>query len=230
MSKIRTSSNHESASKIELYISKYLPNSNDITLIDIGAHRGDFIDQIKKYYRIRQASLVEPTPDLATFLVSKYKDEQIRIFQNALSDKNLDTVDFQINVYGETSSLLPFKQDLVELGNVDTRLDKKVQLVTRTLDSIVNEEKYNSLDLIKIDVQGVEHLVLAGGKNALRITKFVWVELSFKPLYIGSSVFHDIYSLMEQNGFVLLEISPGHRSPKNELLQADALFANQLFL
>jgi len=84
--------------------------------------------------------------------------------------------------------------------------------------------------LLKIDVQGVEHLVLEGGKQALLNTSFVWMELSFKPLYIGSSVFHDIYSMMEKSGFILLELSPGHRSPINELLQADALFANPKFL
>lgn len=215
--------------KIELYLEKYLDKDKSITLVDAGAHRGDFVDQIKKHYKIDKAILIEPIPDLAQFLKSKYSDDNIDVYQNALTEKDYESIDFQINEYQETSSILPFKSELKELANVNTRMAKKETVVTRTLDSIIHKAKLNSIDLIKIDVQGAEHLVLAGATNTVMSTKYIWIELSFKPLYIGSSVFHNIYSLMEQNGFVLLEISPGHRSPANELLQADALFGNPKF-
>jgi FkbM family methyltransferase len=212
--------------KIESYIVKYLEKSVKITVIDIGSHRGDFINELEKYYHIRRATLIEPTPALADYLRSEFNRNEFKIIQNAISDEDYGSVDFKINVYGETSSILDLNAGMSELSGVDTRLEKTIRVSTRTLDSVVKDLKYEEIDLIKIDVQGVEHLVLMGGKETLLNTRYVWVELSFKPLYFGSSVFHEIYTLMEQNGFILLELSPGHRSQTNELLQADALFKN----
>jgi hypothetical protein len=81
-----------------------------------------------------------------------------------------------------------------------------------------------SADLLKIDVQGAEHLVIRGGKNALSKTKLVWTEVSFKPLYESSSTFIDLYHALYELGFKLMEISPGFQGPYGELLQADTLF------
>jgi FkbM family methyltransferase len=212
--------------KIQIYLLKYLNPQKKISVIDAGAHKGDFIDQLKKYFKIDRAILIEPILHLAELLRSKYFDKNWVVLQNALSDKDFAQVDFRINEYEETSSVLEVKSEMRELENINTRLAKKERLTTRTIDSIAHELGLDSVDLIKIDVQGVEHLVLEGAKKVLSKSKFVWIELSFKPLYVGSSVFHDIYDLMETNGFILLELSPGHRSPINELLQVDALFAN----
>jgi len=230
ISKLRISPESKPLSKIDIYIAKYLNTSKKLTFIDIGSHRGDFMIELERFYRIEKAALIEPTPGLAEYLISKFNRNGIRVIQNAVSDKDYEAIDFEINVYGETSSILQINREMQELSNVDTRLEKTIKITTRTLDSIVKELNYSKIDLIKIDVQGVEHLVLKGGKEALQNTSFVWVELSFKPLYIGSSVFNDIYTIMEDYGFILLELSPGHRSPMKELLQTDALFANPKFL
>jgi FkbM family methyltransferase len=213
--------------KIESYISKYLKNSKSITIVDIGAHRGDFIDLLEKHFRVEKAILIEPIPNLASYLGSKFNRKDFFIYQNVLSDKDRTKIEFQINEYSETSSMLIFKSEMDELSNVNTKLAKVESIISRTLDSIVFETQFPSIDLIKIDVQGVEHLVLKGGKETLARTKYMWIESSFKPLYIGSSVFQDIYDFMEKNGFLLLEILPGYRSSGNELLQVDALFTNR---
>src|SRR5579863_2004117 len=186
-------------SKIESYITKYLDKSKEITVIDIGSHRGDFINELGKYYRIRRAALIEPTPALADYHRTQYK-----IIENAISDGDFGFVDFKINIYGETSSLLDLNTGMAELAGVDTRLEKTIKVSTRRLDSVVKELAFDEVDLIKIDVQGVEHLVLRGAEKTLTTTRFIWIELSFKPLYAGSSVFHEIYTIMERNGFILL--------------------------
>ena len=77
--------------------------------------------------------------------------------------------------------------------------------------------------------KAVVALVLAGAEQALKHTSFAWIEVSFKQLYDNSILFSDIYNMMAQAGFILIEISPGHRSLKGELLQADALFKNKTF-
>lgn len=66
--------------------------------------------------------------------------------------------------------------------------------------------------------------MIQGGEETLKMTSMIWIETSFKPLYENSSVFSQIYDLLNEKGFILMEISPGFRSPNGELLQVDLLF------
>ena len=82
----------------------------------------------------------------------------------------------------------------------------------RTLDEIIAEVQLAMIDLIKIDVQGAEHLVLArAGPHTLEKTGAVYTEVSFRPLYHGSSVFSDIYGMMNDRGFFLSCARARHR-------------------
>src|ERR1700683_3878314 len=114
--------------KIEIYLVKYLSPQKKICVIDAGAHRGDFIDQLKKHYKIEKAILIEPILRLAELLKTKYYSENCFVFQNALSDKDFNQVEFRINEYEETSSVLEFKSEMRELENINTRLAKKENL------------------------------------------------------------------------------------------------------
>jgi hypothetical protein len=44
----------------------------------------------------------------------------------------------------------------------------KIEVTCRTLDQILEEENIKRLDLIKIDVEGLEYNVLRGGYNSIR--------------------------------------------------------------
>ena len=48
-----------------------------------------------------------------------------------------------------------------------------IEVEMKPLDEIINEE---SIDLIKIDVEGAEDLVLEGARNCLKRTKMVIIE------------------------------------------------------
>jgi len=80
------------------------------------------------------------------------------------------------------------------------------------------------VDLLKLDVQGAEHMVLHGGQNTLSKTNMVWTEVSFKRLYEGACLHMEVYDLLARSGFALFELESGFRSASGELLQADALF------
>ena len=91
-----------------------------------------------------------------------------------------------------------------------------------TLDNITADLPI--IDLVKIDVQGAEHLVLAGAVETLAKSALIWTEVSFKPLYEGSCVFEEIYKTLDMAGFRMVSLDPGFRSADGELVQADALF------
>jgi FkbM family methyltransferase len=203
--------------------------SGEKIIVDVGAHMGVFTIEFGKLYKIKNAILVEPIKELAEKMRFDFNDFPYHIYNNVLTENDFQAVEFRINEFEETSSIFEIKTNLEELSNISTRLLKCQSVTSRTLDSILIEQMIEYVDLIKIDVQGAEHLVLMGGKEVLKNVRLVWVELSFKPLYFGSSVFSDVYKILVDYGFILLEISPGHRAPSRELLQSDFLFGNPRF-
>jgi hypothetical protein len=62
----------------------------------------------------------------------------------------------------------------------------------RALDEIINEE---SIDLIKIDVEGAEDLVLEGARNLLKRAKMVIIEYS--------DTFLKAYKIIKEEGLKL---------------------------
>ena len=214
---------------IQSHIIPYIPLGYLINYIDIGAHKGYFVDELSKYYSFKKVILVEPIAYLAEMLKTKYSSKGYIIYQNIISDIQSENNDFHVNELLETSSLFEFDYDMNELTNINTKLARIQNISSKTLDDIFMDCKLTNIDLLKIDVQGAEHLVINGGKKTLENTRYIWIELSFKPLYKSSSVFGNIYSQLKKENFFLLEISEGHRGPRKELLQIDALFANSKY-
>lgn len=202
---------------------KHLCEGEPVTVIDIGAHNGDFTEAIALYCGIKKAVLVEPMPQHYELLGKRFPAPEFKVINNAVSDVR-GTSYFEVNKAKATSSLLRIKRDMPELQEVDAQLICRIECQTITLDDVFNAAELSSVDLIKIDVQGAEHLVIRGGEYALRRTKILWVEASFKPLYESSSTFMDIYDALYALGFKLMEISPCFQGPDGELLQADTLF------
>jgi FkbM family methyltransferase len=211
------------ASQLQV-LSKHLPNTK-ICLIDIGAHDGAFTKGVASIRDIIKGVLIEPIPSKVQKLKVDFQEPRYVVYNNLVANEDNKKYPFFINKYSETSSILEINK-LSELSDVDTRLESLTEIEGITLDTICEGAGVNHVDLLKIDVQGAEHLVLSGATNTLKFTKRVWIEVSFIPLYKDSAVFSEIYSFFKSQGFIMTEISPGHRSPSNDLLQADILFEN----
>ncbi len=201
------------------FIKDYLPQEQPINILDIGAHKGRFIDAISKLYPLNKAFLFEPIPECYSYLKENFPGYEV--FPYALSNSD-GQIDFYVNKFLETSSLLQFR-NISELSNINTDVKEIVKVRKRILDDI--PELINiPIDIIKIDVQGNEHLVLEGARETLKRTKYIYTEISFKQLYVNSTNFFDLYSLLSSMDFNLHEVFPGHRAQNGELLQGNAWF------
>ena len=123
---------------------------------------------------------------------------------------------------------MKIKRELMQLPGFEKKEEIALKVKTDKLDNLTSESGIGQIDLLKIDVQGAEHMVLHSGKNTLKRTKLVYIEFSYRPLYEGSSTFFDLYKIMTDNQFRLVNITPGFKGKDGELLQGDALFVNNL--
>lgn len=204
---------------------KHLQGRSGITLIDIGASSGQFTDCMDEAFDVAHAMLIEPQPERWKALKSKYAESQYKIICSALADKE-GSVEMEILQWDQSSSILPVKRDRPEVSDViDLNVREVITSRSAKLDVICSENEFvHEIDLIKLDVQGAEHLVLSGAAEALQRTRLLWTEVSFQPLYDGSSTIEDIIKQCRSHGFVLNSLSEGFRGGNSELLQADALF------
>lgn len=122
------------------------------------------------------------------------------------------------------SSLLQPNSSVIQANYADNPAqiiaDRAVRILP--LDDIVPADK--SVDLLKIDVQGVEREVLGGARRTLKNTTAVLLEVNFRSHYDGDETFGPLHSLMTDTGFRLWSMSPPYRGPSGEALWADALF------
>ena len=79
---------------------------------------------------------------------------------------------------------------------------------------------------LKIDVQGFEKQVIAGGESTINDRcAGIQLELSFVSLYKGDILIQDALELMDSFGFVLAGLAPGFVDVRNgRVLQADGVF------
>jgi FkbM family methyltransferase len=206
-------------------IVKYITNIKPLYLVDIGASRGTFTEAIDLEYGIEKSLLIEPQPQLADILKSKFLHDKYKVYQCAVGD-SARTVEMEILNWDYSSSLLPVKRNIPDISKLDLSKAETITCTIKTLDEIMNEISWSEqIDLLKIDTQGYELLAFQGAEETLKRTKMIFTEVSFIQMYDDSPLFQEIYDYLRAKGFKLLTISDGFRDSRGSLLQADALFS-----
>jgi len=146
--------------------------------VDVGANIGGYAIRAAKYCKVYA---VEPLPRNYKILKINEKLNNVKIisFNIAAGNKNS-----KIKLY-----YTPGKWDAPSIKYEQNHF---VEVEMKPLDEIINEE---SIDLIKIDVEGAEDLVLEGARNLLKRTKRVIIE--------RSDSFPKAYKILKEEGFKL---------------------------
>lgn len=202
----------------------YIASLNIKTVIDVGAHSGEFARMIKRVLPDAAIFSFEPLKDVFQRLEQETKNgSNIMAFNCALGERN-ETVEIHRSSYAQSSSILPMAQ--LHKDAFPVSADHTSQTVeVKRLDDVMKEFTLKPEIAIKIDVQGYEDKVIAGGPETIEKTKAIIVEVSFRELYEGQPLFEKIFQLLNGKGFRYMGnlyqlLNPMDGAP----LQADALF------
>jgi hypothetical protein len=102
-----------------------------------------------------------------------------------------------------------------------------IHVPIRTLDSVFADCGLERLDLLKVDVQGYETEVFAGGVDTLRRTRLLVTEVSFFEHYKGQPQFGEVYACLRELGFELRSLFGHSYDGRGLPLQCDAMFVNR---
>lgn len=178
---------------------EWLKKFNVGTIVDIGANKGNVTVALATLFPQAHVFSFEPINKECSVIRRKVKNlPNVTVINAALSDKN-GKIPFLLNSSSPSSSMLP----LSSLGKkIIPSNTKKIMVPTITLDEYFHNKKLKSPIFIKIDVQGVEHIVFSGGINLLKKVSVIHVETGFETVYKNQCLFGDIYQLLTRYGFV----------------------------
>ena len=203
---------------------RHLPGVHYRVVIDGGANHGSFTDAFLQLHRPERLVQVEAIPELAEGLRRRYAETpEISIVSAALSDRNGDAP-FEINRSEASSSLLPIDPRNTAWFSRDLRVARTVQVRTMTLATLMEEQGLDTVDLLKLDLQGAERLVLTGGETLLDRVRVIYTEIFFEQLYAGAWLFPEMNAFLSGRGFKLCGLSNIVHAADGDLVQANATF------
>ena len=188
-------------------IVKFIDNKGVKIVVDIGAHKGEFLKHIKKIKSIRKVYSLEPQKKIYRELLKEIDNKIFFSYNIAISNRN-GRQKMQINDFTMTSTLskvnensIYFKIKNFILGNKK----KKFEFIkTEKLDLFIKKRKLNQIDLLKIDTEGHELTVVKSGLKTLKKTKYLLIEFRQNDLYLNYSP-HALNKIVIKNKFKLVK-------------------------
>ncbi len=203
--------------------SSWLEKLNISTIIDIGSNEGQFIKAITHIIKAKNIYAFEPIRGCYDKMVSNTQGLNVTPFNCGLSDTN-GTSEINISENFVSSSILDMEA-LHKNLYPESKYVKKETIELKRLDDALAGKDLQKNVLLKIDVQGYENKVIAGGAETIKKADVVIIEYSYEPIYEGQWLFGETYNYFTTNGFKFVGISDQTASAKTGIpIFGDAIF------
>ena len=184
-------------------VNKFIRKFKIDTIIDVGAHKGDFIKHALKNLKPKKIYAFEPQKGISCILKKRFK-KKVKVFDLAVGKKNSNNLIY-INKLKKTSTLssaMVYSNSifykiknllLLQKGNYESKYHVK----TVSLDYFFSKKKFLKT-LLKIDVEGYEVNVLLGSKKILKKIQMVLIEKQ----NLKKNDFHKCHELLLKSNFI----------------------------
>jgi FkbM family methyltransferase len=197
----------------------WLPRHFNVkTIIDIGAHNGEYAEFLKNLFGAATVHAIEPQPEYA----GRLKQRGFVVHGTALGNTSGIEAEFNVCHADPASSLLNATDRLIEEYPQAVPCKRIVVPVMR-LDDLELELMPDLL--VKIDAQGAEREIMQGGRRVLSMADVVLIEMTFVEFYKGQALFNEMHSLLDGLGLQL----KGFRSLHLSRIDRRPMFAHCIY-
>ena len=188
-------------------IVKFIDNKDVKIVVDIGAHKGEFLKHIKKIKSIRKVYSLEPQKKVYEELLKEIDNKKYFAYNIAISNRN-GKQKMQINDFSMTSTLSKVNENSIyyKIKNliIGNKKKKFEYIKTEKLDLFTKKRKLNKIDLLKVDTEGHELNVVKSGLKTLKKTKYLLIEFRQNDLYLNYSS-QALHKIVLKNNFKLIK-------------------------
>ena len=201
-----------------------LKHHNIKTILDIGANDGHWSQEMRTLFPEAQIYAFEPLKDCFERMSKRLAgDACFSGFNVGLGDTD-GTTEIERSSFHPSTSMLQMSSLHKELYPKSRDLTPE-RIALRRLDSFERELTLSPDILIKMDVQGFEDKVIAGGSETIKKARVVIAETAFVSLYENQPLFGEIHDLMRELGFNYCGNCGEHFSSKTgERIYEDSIF------
>ncbi len=185
----------------------YLKKLDIDKIIDIGTHKGEFLEKMLKIEKVKSFYAFEPQKDIFDYLKKKFSKNSKVTLMNYAADKEIGNKKLQINKLSMTSSLAEVNEKSLyfKFKNFLTRSKSnfvdEYEVQTNTIDNVFKDTNLKKT-LLKIDVEGFEMNVIKGSKIKLKEIPYLIIENQFGNHYKNNN-FNDIKNILLNDNFVV---------------------------
>ena len=197
------------------------------TIVDVGAHRGQFSLLCSTIHPDAYIHAFEPLPGpAATFRRLFSSKPEVALHPIALGQRS-GPAKMNVSRRSDSSSLLA-------ITPMQARVFPGTEMIgVQTVDVSTMEECLESQmivppALLKIDVQGAELDVLKGAAKLIGMFNHIYVECSFAQLYEGQALAHEVVEYLGMAGFTLKGAYNVAYDETGLSVQADFLFTAEV--
>ena len=189
-----------------------LKKLNISNAIDVGAHKGEFLNYLLTIKSVKEIHAFEPQEEIFNMLYSSFgKNKKVFLNNEALSNTN-STREMYLNSLTSTStfseinknsSWFKFKNLILNKKNSFQKIRK---IKTIKLDDYFIVRNINKIDLLKIDTEGHELNVLNGAVTVFNKNKikYLLIEIHHSDMYKNYRS-SEIHSFLKSKNFKLIK-------------------------
>ncbi len=220
-------------------ISELLGKRDAKVMLDVGANVGMFSLTLYLEHPDMSYHIFEPIPAtysklLKTLKLNKADEKNIHPYNLGMSNER-GNFKFYLPGESEAASLQPvedmfYRKQSDKYGNYSGSLEmKEVDCQVTTIDEFVKEGKLESVDFIKIDVEGNEKFVLEGARETLeKYHPLIYCELLRKHAKRFGYHPNDVIAYMKELGYMCSTVRNGVMVDI-ELIEEDTQETNFIF-
>lgn len=207
-----------------------IPGGAPKTALDIGANTGQFARDLRSALPDCTIHAFEPVKAPFSELQEWARGQKgVHCYNLALGDQ-AGTVSINTGAYSRASSLMPAASRLRE-AMPHVVPDQTEATTITTLDSWFEGQDIARPFVVKMDVQGYEGKVIAGGRKTISQAAAVLTEICFVELYEGQPLAADLLPALRECGLEIADIYDLRRLPATDMgFYCDALFLPRRFI
>ena len=194
-------------------------------VLDVGANTGQYGHSLRELgYTERIVSFEPLSSAFAKLQTAAGRDEAWEARRCALGG---EAGEIELNIAGnsQSSSVLDMLPEHTQALPSSRYVGKEKVPLRRLDDEFAAVRRDAGGVMLKLDTQGYELQVLAGGAATLAAAALVEVEMSLSPLYQGAPTFLELHQVLTGQGFVMASIEPVFADPATgKLLQVDGIY------
>ena len=209
-------------------IMKSLIKKSDPVIFDVGANQGDTIDRYRKIFPSGSICSFEPNHKLFELIKNKHSsDNYVFISDLGISNKSEKS---KLNISSDhlMSSIEDINYNSEFFRSRSIIHDNTLDINLIKIDDFCEQHNIQSIDILKLNVQGHEPKCLSGAKNLFSKNKikYIVVELDMGDRYSVNNQFYHIEENMVPYGYSLYDIILIKRNDQSKIQMINAIYSN----